>query len=620
MHKDLPIDVLNSVEKPERYTGMEFGSIIKTPEETQVSVCLAFPDTYEVGMSYLGFKILYAVLNAAEGIAAERAYAPWMDMEEKMRERKIPLSSMETSRNLSDFSLVGFTLQYELSYSNIINMLDLGNITVLTKDRGEEEPFVMVGGPCVFNCEPLADFIDFAMIGDGEDIIVEVAQAYKKWQQEGKPGGRKEFLNRVVQIQGIYVPSFYTVTYYPDGKIQEVKPNNPLAPKLILKRVVKDLNTVDYPTHPVVPYGTAVHDRIMLELFRGCSRGCRFCNAGIIYRPVRERRKDVLEKLARELVDNTGYDEISLFSLSTADYSCLQELVKDLLDQYKEERIGISLPSLRIDSFSVNLAQEVQTVRKSGLTFAPEAGSQRMRDVINKGVTKEDLMHAVEAAFKNGWSGVKLYFMIGLPGETDEDIVEIVNLAKSVQYKYKQVTGHGGARVTVSVSNFVPKPYTPFQWVGQNTKAEFDRKHMLLKNHINVKNINYQYHDSTTSLIEGVFARGDRHCGKALYLAWQMGARFDGWSEGFSFERWEKAFAEAGLDMSFYNARVREKDEVFPWEHVSPGVERSFLWREYEKSQRAELTHDCRRSTCTGCGICQNLDMKIIDWKDDSAK
>ena len=617
MSKELPIEILNSVEKPERYTGPEFGSIIKTPEETQVSVCLAFPDTYEVGMSYLGFKILYPILNRLEGVAAERAFAPWMDMEAKLREHKIPLRSVETGRALSDFSLVGFTLQYELSYSNILNMLDLGNITVLAKDRGENEPFIMVGGPCVFNCEPLTDFIDFAMLGDGEDVIAEVAETYKKWQQEGKPGGRKEFLNRVVQLQGVYVPSFYDVTYFPEGKIKEVKPNNPLAPRTVYKRVVKDLDATFFPTHPIVPYGTAVHDRIMLELFRGCSRGCRFCNAGIIYRPVRERRKEVLEKLARELVDSTGYDEISLFSLSTADYSCLTELVQDLLAQYKDERIGISLPSLRIDSFSVKLAQEVQTVRKSGLTFAPEAGSQRMRDVINKGVTKENLMNAVEAAFKNGWSTVKLYFMIGLPGETDEDVVDIVNLAKSVQYKYKEVTGHGGARVTVSVSNFVPKPYTPFQWVGQNIKTEFDRKHMLLKNNINVKNINYQYHDSTTSLLEGVFARGDRRCGKALYLAWQLGARFDGWSEGFSFERWEKAFAQAKLPMSFYNARERDKDEIFPWEHTSPGVERSFLWREYEKAQEAQLTEDCRRGKCTGCGICQKLDVKIIDWKDE---
>ena len=618
MRKEFPIEILNSVEKPERYTGPEYGSIIKTPEETKVSVCLAFPDTYEVGMSYLGFKILYAILNGVEGIAAERAFAPWVDMEAKMRERHIPLCSVETSRELKDFSLVGFTLQYELSYSNIINMLDMGNITLLAAERRPEEPFVMVGGPCVFNCEPLADFIDFAMIGDGEDIIVEVAQCYEKWQQEGKPGARKGFLERVVQIPGIYVPAFYDAKYYSDGKIEAVMPNNKLAPQIILKRVVKDLNTVNYPTHPIVPYGTAVHDRIMLELFRGCSRGCRFCNAGIIYRPVRERRKEVVEKLARELVDNTGYDEISLFSLSTADYSCLEDLVKDLLEQYKTERIGISLPSLRIDSFSVKLAQEVQTVRKSGLTFAPEAGSQRMRDIINKGVTKEDLMKAVEAAFQNGWSSVKLYFMIGLPEETDEDIVDIMNLAKSVQYKYKQVTGHGGARVTVSVSNFVPKPYTAFQWVGQNTKAEFDRKHMLLKNNINVKNINYQYHDSTTSLLEGVFARGDRRCGKALLLAWQAGARFDGWSECFSFERWEKAFAAAGLDMSFYNARVRDQDEVFPWEHVSPGVERSFLWREYEKAKNVQLTPDCRRGTCTGCGVCQNLDVKIIDWKDSN--
>ena len=504
MKKDFPIDILSAVEKPARYTGMEFGSIVKSEAETEVSFCLAFPDTYEIGMSYLGFKILYACLNAVEGIAAERAFAPLVDMEEKMRERKLPLASLENSRALKDFDLVGFTLLYEMSYSNIVNMLDMGGVPIWAKDRTLDDPFVCAGGCCVFNSEPLADFLDFCMLGDGEKIIVEVSLLYRDWKREGKPGGRKEFLRRVSQIQGVYVPSFYDVTYNEDGTLKAYTPNEPTAPEVVYKRVEQDVDGLAFPTNPIVPYSDTVHDRIMLELFRGCTRGCRFCNAGMIYRPIRERRPETVLKLAEKLVPATGYNEISLFSLSTADYSYLEPLTQKLISEFKKDRVSVSLPSLRIDSFSVKLAQEVQAVRKSGLTFAPEAGSQRMRDVINKGVTEEDLMNAVGAAFANGWSQVKLYFMIGLPTETDEDVLAIAKLAQMVQWKYKQVTGKGGAKVTVSVANFVPKPYTPFQWAGQNTKAEFDRKHMLLKNAFaKLKNINYQYHDSRTSLMEG---------------------------------------------------------------------------------------------------------------------
>ena len=617
MRKELPIDVLNSVEKPARYTGMEFGSIVKTPEETQVSICLAFPDIYEVGMSYLGFKILYGILNAQEGIAAERTFAPWVDMESKLRERHIHLTSLETTKALREFDFVGFTLQYELSYSNILNMLDLGGIHVLKNQRTEEEPFVIAGGPCVFSPEPLADFIDFFVLGDGEEVMLEIMELYKEWKHQGRPDGREGFLKRVVQLKGIYVPEFYTVEYLQDGRFAAIKPLYDFVPAKVQKRLVKDINTINYPTKPIVPYSEIVHDRIMLEVFRGCSRGCRFCHAGMIYRPVRERKLDVLKKLARELVDNTGYNEISLFSLSTADYSHLDTLVRDLISEFKEDKVSVSLPSLRIDSFSVQLAQEVQAVRKSGLTFAPEAGSQRMRDIINKGVTKEDLLNAVEAAFTNGWSQVKLYFMIGLPWEEDEDILAIADLAKAVQAKYKEVTGKGGAKVTVSVSNFVPKAYTPFQWVAQNSKAEFDRKHMLLKNALHIKNVTYQYHDSTTSLMEGVFARGDRRLGKALYIAWQQGARFDGWSEHFSFERYLKALNEAGLNVDFYTTRVRTEEEKFPWEHLEPGVRHGFLWQEYQKAKRGELTVDCRHDKCSTCGVCTDLNAKIIDWKNN---
>lgn len=614
MDKDLTIDILSSVQKPARYTGGEFGSIVKPAAETEVTIALAFPDVYEVGMSYLGFKILYHLLNKEQGVAAERVYAPWVDMEAKMRERGIPLRTLETDKALSECDFVGFTLQYELSYTNILNMLDLGGVPLMSADRGEDDPFVIVGGPCVYNPEPLAGFFDFAIIGEGEEIMVELMDCYKAWKKAGKPGGRQGFLQEAVKLPGIYVPSFYAAEYNEDFTVAAVRPLADNVPATVQKRVVKDLNTVDFPTAPIVPFGEIVHDRIMLEVFRGCSRGCRFCHAGMVYRPVRERKPEVLKELARKLVDNTGYNEISLVSLSTADYSCLAPLIHDLIREFKEDKVSVSLPSLRIDSFSVDIAKEVQAVRKSGLTFAPEAGSQKMRDIINKGVTEDDLMNAVGAAFASGWSSVKLYFMIGLPGETDEDVLAIADLAKKVQYKYYEVTGKRGAKVTVSASSFVPKAYTAFQWFGQNDLETLRRKQFLLKDALKVKNITFQYHDAKTGIIEAVFARGDRRLGKALLLAWQKGARFDGWSDCFSFERWQEAMAEAGLDIDFYAARERGMEEVFPWEHIQPAVDRRFLRREWEKAQAQQLTHDCRRGSCTGCGVCQKLGVDIIDW------
>ena len=618
MEKELTIDILSSVQKPARYTGGEFASIIKPRHEVEATICLAFPDVYEVGMSYLGFKILYHLLNKEQGVQAERVYAPWIDMEAKMRERHIPLRTLETKKTLKECDIVGFTLQYELSYTNILNMLDLGGVPVLAAERTEEDPLVIVGGPCVYNPEPLADFFDFAIIGEGEEVMAEVMEAYKAWKRAGKPGGRQAFLQEVVKINGIYVPSFYEVEYNENLTVKAVRPVNVNAPAVVYKRVVRDMNSVDFPTSPIVPFGEIVHDRIMLEVFRGCSRGCRFCHAGMVYRPVRERKPEVLKDLARQLVDNTGYNEISLVSLSSADYSCLAPMVHDMIEEFKDDRVSVSLPSLRIDSFCVAIAKEIQAVRKSGLTFAPEAGSQKMRDVINKGVTEEDLMNAVGAAFESGWNSVKLYFMIGLPFENDDDVLAIADLARKVQYKYYQVTGKRGCKVTCSASFFVPKPYTAFQWFAQDDLENIRRKQFLLKDEIKtIKNVTLNYHDSKTGIIEAVFARGDRKVGKALLLAWQKGARFDGWSDCFDYERWLEAFAEAGLDKDFYAARQRGEHEVFPWEHISPGVSRKFLWNEWQKAYAQQLTHDCRRSTCTGCGVCQKLGVNIIDYKGE---
>ena len=618
MEKELTIDILSSVQKPARYTGGEFASIIKPADEVEATICLAFPDVYEVGMSYLGFKILYHLLNKQQGVQAERVYAPWIDMEAKMRERHIPLRTLETKKTFKECDIVGFTLQYELSYTNILNMLDLGGVPVLAAERTEEDPLVIVGGPCVYNPEPLADFFDFAIIGEGEEVMAEVMEAYKAWKRAGKPGGRQAFLQEVVKINGIYVPSFYEVEYNENLTVKAVRPVNANAPAVVYKRVVRDMNSVDFPTSPIVPFGEIVHDRIMLEVFRGCSRGCRFCHAGMVYRPVRERKPEVLKDLARQLVDNTGYNEISLVSLSSADYSCLAPMVHDMIDEFKDDRVSVSLPSLRIDSFCVAIAKEIQAVRKSGLTFAPEAGSQKMRDVINKGVTEEDLMNAVGAAFESGWNSVKLYFMIGLPFENDDDVLAIADLARKVQYKYYQVTGKRGCKVTCSASFFVPKPYTAFQWFAQDDLENIRRKQFLLKDEIKtIKNVTLNYHDSKTGIIEAVFARGDRKVGKALLAAWQKGARFDGWSDCFDYERWLEAFAEAGLDKDFYAARQRAEHEVFPWEHISPGVSRKFLWNEWQKAYAQQLTHDCRRSTCTGCGVCQKLGVNIIDYKGE---
>ena len=608
-------EVLQSVLKPARYTGGEWNAVIKDHAAVDCTWALALPDVYEVGMSNLGLAILYEVLNRREDIAAERVYAPWTDMEEEMRKRKMPLFSLETKTEISDFDFVGFSLQYEMIYTNVLNMLDLAGIPLFAKDRGEAMPFVVGGGPCVYNVEPIADFFDFFIVGEGEEAIVEVSDAFMAWKREGRPGGRKGFLQRLLDVPGIYVPSFYEPEYDEEGNYRALRPLVEAAKPVIYKRVIRDMDDAISVEHPVVPYMDIVHNRIMLELFRGCSRGCRFCQAGICYRPARERTEENLRKMARGLVDATGYDEMSLTSLSSADYSCLGRLVDDLMADFRDEKVSFSLPSLRIDSFSIDLAHKMQQVRKSGLTFAPEAGTQRLRDVINKGVTEENLMKACGAAFRQGWKQVKLYFMMGLPTETDEDVIGIAELAKKVVDLYTEIKGKRGCKVTISVACFVPKPYTPFQWFGQLPIEEFQRRQQLLKEHITDRAITFNYHDARLSVIEGVFARGDRRLAKVLHQAWQDGAKFDGWSDLYRDDVWHEAFRKCGVDMGYYNMRTRNFNEPLPWLVTSPGVNQEFLLREWHYAMNASLTEDCRRGRCTACGICPNLGVHVIDYK-----
>lgn len=606
--------ILSRVTKPARYTGNEWNSIKKDHDKVSVTVALSLPDVYEVGMSNLGLKILYQILNNRMDTAAERVYAPWVDMEAEMRARNIPLYTLESLKPVREFDIVGFSLQYEMSYSNVLNMLDLAGIPLFAAERDGSEPIIVGGGPCTFNAEPVADFFDCFILGEGEEVMEDMVVAVGNWKDSGKIDGRVGILKTLAQIQGIYVPSLYNVSYHEDGTVATILPNCPEAPPVVQKRVVKDLNAVEFATKPVVPYLDIVHDRIMLELFRGCTRGCRFCQAGVLYRPVRERSPENLLKMAKEMVDSTGYNEISLTSLSSADYSCLPDLVQSLVDDLKEQGVSISLPSLRIDSFSIDLAQKVQQVRKSGLTFAPEAGTQRMRDVINKGVTEKDLEDAVRAAFQAGWSTVKLYFMMGLPTETDEDILGIADLAYRVIDLYKQIKGQRGAKVTVSVSCFVPKPHTPFQWFGQNVAAEFERKQQLLKARLRDRSISFNWHDARTSFLEGAFARGDRRLGQVVLTAWQNGAKFDGWSEHFNYNVWMEAFKMNGIDPYFYATRDRDFDEVMPWDQLSSGATKSFLQREYEQAVKEELTCDCRREKCSACGVCPGLGVEVLDW------
>ena len=610
-------EMLQAVEKPARYTGGEWNAQPKDSAAVLCRIALAMADVYEVGMSNLGLKILYEILNRRDDIAAERVYAPWLDMEEEMRRRGIPLFSLETFREVSSFDILGFSLQYELLITNTLNMLDLAGLPLHAAERTNEQPFVIGGGPCVYNTEPIADFFDFFVLGDGEEIVVEVCDALIAWKKEGRPDGRRGFLRRAARIPGVYVPSFYAPEYDAQGIFTGLRILDEAASPQIYRRVVKDLDAAPFLEKPVVPYLGIVHDRLMLELFRGCTRGCRFCQAGMAYRPVRERRPETLESLARTLFDSTGYNEMSLTSLSSADYSCLSPLVDGLLAGTQGERVSFSLPSLRIDSFSVDIAERLQQVRKSGLTFAPEAGTQRLRDVINKNVTEDDLLHSVRTAFEQGWKAVKLYFMMGLPTETDEDIVGIAELAQKVVDCYKEVKGKRGVKVTVSVSCFVPKAYTPFQWFAQVPQEEFERRQRLLKESIRDRAISFHYHDARASVLEGALSRGDRRLSAVIETAWRNGAKFDGWTDQFKDEVWKDAFCRCGVAPEFYSRRTRDPEEVLPWAHTSPGVSADFLRREWQRAQEAALTHDCRRETCTGCGVCPELGCDVVDWRGE---
>lgn len=595
--------ILMHVQKPTRYTGGEINICKKDPSDVDIRFGFCFPDVYEVAMSHLGIKILYYTLNQRSDTYCERVFAPWDDMEQLMRKHDQKLFALETGDEVTDFDFLGFTLQYELSYSNVVNMIDLAGIPIYSKDRKEGMPFIIAGGPCAYNGEPIADFIDIFSIGEGEEMLDELMDTYKKWKKSGAKS-RKEFLEMAAEIEGIYVPSFYDVDYNSDGTIKAFIPNNPHAKAKIKKRIMKNFDTAPTPDKIIVPFGEIVHDRITLEIFRGCIRGCRFCQAGYIYRPVRERKPERLTALAEKLIASSGYDEISLCSLSTSDYTGLKELTDNLINITEEKKIGLSLPSLRIDNFSLELMEKVQKVRKSGITFAPEAGTQRLRDVINKNITEEDIKRSVRLLFAGGWTNVKLYFMIGLPTEMQEDIIGISELAQSVLEVYFETPKEERAKninITVSTSSFVPKPFTAFQWTAQNSREELIEKQDLLKKSIKSKKIRYNWHDNKTSFLEGVFARGDRRLSKVIAEAVSLGCKFDGWGEFFDFSKWEQAFKNCQIDPCFYNMRERSYDEILPWDFIDIGVTKEFLKKENEKSKNAETTANCREK-CAGCG------------------